>query len=246
MACVELFLKKKCRKMPHLSAAAAYYYMKESARQDVTQPIRTGSPGYTRFKDAVSFLKETGYYCESQWRDRLTEVRPADLVEEGQTIKEVCYHSYPLLEGDKSYPPVGAGRPTGIALAIYRELADGRPVGAGFPAYARPEGHGMTNWTSAFESGIVPIPRVGDELDMEAGHAICIVGFTRLGEVTKADSIVEGYFVFRNSFGEAFACAPVTGWPQGYGLVKAELVEKCCWEVMFMRDQRPDDPRGEA
>ena len=88
---------------------------------------------------------------------------------------------------------------------------------------------------------------------MEAGHAVCIVGFADRGEKIRpkdisqiaASDIRKGYFVFRNSFGEMFACAPTTDLPQGSGLVSADLVEKCCWEVMFMRPAFQSDPLGE-
>jgi hypothetical protein len=246
MACVELSIARKAQTTPErLSAGAAYFYMKDLAEGDMEQPIRSDAPGYTRFKDAVSYLKTTGYYNEAKWNDSLVNARPSTIGGPGTILADVCYHSYPLPENDQSFPPDVTDRPRGIARAIYDELAAGRPVGAGFPAYARLGGHGMTNWTSAFENGVVPVPRTGDTLDMDAGHAVCIVGFTTGGKPLTKGNINQGLFVFRNSFGETFASAPTTGWPQGYGTVSADLVETCCWEVMFMRQPSPNDPQGE-
>ena len=192
MACVELYLAVKNKKDPTpLSAAEAYYEMEEHAKKD-EQHVRAKSPGFTRFKDAVEFLNRDQYHTESQWSDQLTEAKPENLDAPEKREIKVCYHSYPPSEHadwwlpEKGRPTKNTGRPTNsVALAIYKELLNDRPVGAGFPAYTRPEGHGMTNWTSAFENGIVGIPRIGDALDMEAGHAVCIVGFTGRGEKIK-------------------------------------------------------------
>jgi hypothetical protein len=246
MACVELTLAIKYPKkpVPELSVGAAYYGMKDFATKDASQPVRAKSPGYTRFKDAVSVLQNIGYHFAASWDDRLTVAPPTAKMPRGTKLAEVCYHSFPLADNDQSFPPTHSKRPAvSIAQSIYQELSHNRPVGAGFPAYVRPGAHGMTNWTAAFEHGSVLMPRPGDALDMEAGHAVCIVGFTGRGEIISA--VQDGFFIFRNSFGEMFASAPTTGWPQGYGLLPAILVDQTCWEVMFMRKASPGDPKGE-
>ena len=152
MACVELYLAVKTsektgeKKEPTpLSVAEAYYKMREHVTKVVdTQPVRAASPGFTRFMDVIDFLND-GLYHRVHWRDRLTEAEPEQPGRGEKEEVKVCYHSYPPPNDAKSWPPLGIGRPErSIALAIYKELLNDRPVGAGFPAYARPEGHGMT------------------------------------------------------------------------------------------------------
>ena len=226
MACVELWHSKNKPAVPHYSAGFAYYFMRKNVTSTSNQePMLARTAGYTRFLDAVAVLRQEGYCHAKVWDDRETDEPPEKLVMDAarNAIKDICYLSFP--PGDE--------RPKNLSALIYQELAGGRPVGAAVPGYARPGGRGFTNWTSAFENGLVQIPRPGDEVDIEAGHAVCVVGFTANGQSVKA--VNDGFFILRNSFGEDFATAPTTGYPQGYGLIPAKLIDDCCWEMMLMR-----------
>lgn len=222
MACLELVTVTDPTKPPHLSAGFMYYHMREEVEN--SQAAFPGKAlGFTRFRDAVSVLRDIGYVDASVWPDQDTTRPPRTLISAATKYPNVSFKAYRL----------GDPRPKGLADLVAKELLNNRPVGAAFPEYHRPGVKGTTNWTDAFEHGFVTMPRPGDVLDVIGGHAVCIVGYTK-HDRESVGSVDDGFFVFRYSAGENFASAPTTGEPQGYGLLPAKLLDHSCWELMFI------------
>jgi hypothetical protein len=114
-------------------------------------------------------------------------------------------------------------------------LKRGRLVAITLPVFVDGNNRDIDNWNAdlARVYGVVMDPP--PSAVAEVGHAVCVTGF-----VPDASEPMGGYFVFRNSWGSAWAnTAPSAGTryhtPQpGYGQVTASYVEKYLWEACCM------------
>ena len=223
LACLELYHATGGAPIPHYSASFIYYFMRRLADGE---NFDGDTKGFTRFEDAQAVLQDEGYCDITAWDDNQTGAPTPNVL----TVAAM-HKTNKIAIG--SFPP-GANRPDDLAQRVYAELKQGRPVAIGMPAYNR-QGQGDTNnWTAAFDRGVVQMPDAGDIIDKESGHAVCIVGFSTRDH-TDVKQVEDGFFVFRNSLGLQFSTAPTTGWPAGYGLLPAQLVNQATWGLLFVQ-----------
>lgn len=110
-----------------------------------------------------------------------------------------------------------------------------RPIAAGFPLLAGSD-HDIWFGGRAFETGHVFYPTLEnkDDMDIEGGHSVCIVGYD-----TRGFDQGDGVFIFRNSFGQDFGWlredGPAHLQPpaKGYGTIAFRDVEWFCLEFMY-------------
>lgn len=123
-----------------------------------------------------------------------------------------------------------------VAGLFFGALARRRPVVAAFPLFEVP---GRDVFTSAparrFGRAAYPPPALAATLKPVAGHAVCLVGYE-----PRTPNLLDGWFVFRNSYGtrnfgaEVAQDARLPRAPApGFGLIAATEVDRWCWEYLF-------------
>ena len=116
------------------------------------------------------------------------------------------------------------------ANAIYSSLAAGRPTCIALPVFRSASPLGGDNWTSSAGQNRGRVLDPPPNSTTSGGHAVCVTGF-----VPDPNEALGGYFVIRNSWGS-------TQWGRlgnpadprnpepGYGSVSATYVDNYAWE----------------
>ncbi len=127
-----------------------------------------------------------------------------------------------------------AGNAGGWAAKVLAAMQGGRPVAITLPMFADAERKAINTWVtaSAVQYGRVINPPPTSQSQVDA-HAVCVVGFVPIADSTEP----LGYFIFRNSWGTAWAVdAPSPGnsyAPEpGYGDVSASYVDQFLLEML--------------
>lgn len=241
-ACMELMHLRKGNKIS-FSTQFIYWNMREKF-PDPSIPY--WNEGATRAGQALKVIEDFGC-CTKEKLDYPNTYDPENISgpppddranEEAKKFKAKAIDYYLLdLHGKRRK----------LAEAIIDHLNDGRPVAVGVPMYrikdvAYPDG--FTN-NDTLITGIVKGPPALCALGLDiipervSAHQICIVGFQL---DSKADG--GGWFIFKNSWGYAFATSPkaeldraskpkppfVPG--RGYGAISAAYLNEFCWEYL--------------
>ncbi len=126
-----------------------------------------------------------------------------------------------------------AKNPKGAAQTVLGLLQLGRPVAVCLPCFRDPLlPNGPINWALPVGWMYGRVLNPPPKSVVKGGHCVCVTGF-----VPDQNEQNGGYFIFRNSWGAAWAnLAPSTGNTlspeQGYGEISATYVDTYCWELL--------------
>lgn len=183
--------------------------------------------GPTKLAEAREVLSTEGVCERLHWPDDAAPVQP------GQPA--IAAAAANILRGFDYWDlPDPARRPDGVARSVLELLRQGRPVAVSLPEFRDPTAaQDQTNWRLPHvrRSGKVADKQQGWE-QAPTGHSVCILGF-------EPDPLepLGGWFIFRNSWGLAWAGgAPDDDDPArvpraGYGALRASHVDAHVWEI---------------
>ncbi|WP_340160760.1 C1 family peptidase [uncultured Hoeflea sp.] len=231
-ACLELLHLRKGNDVV-FSTQFLYWNMRENFPD---QSIPHWKEGATKSKQALTVLEKIGCCTEEKlqyphFTDDISGPEPeSDAFNEAKKYRARVIDYYSIDED---------GEQSNIAEAILQHLTDGLPVAVGLPMYrikdiAYP--NGFTN-TDTLITGIVKGPPSVCYLNLEmtaesvSAHQICVVGFQ-----LDSNAPGGGWFIFKNSWGSAFATSPKDKLPflpgEGYGAISVADVNSDCWEYL--------------
>lgn len=175
---------------------------------------------------AMAALKQLGCCDEAAWPYVGTT---AATVHQGPPPPAAVHAAGKALHGGG-----GMSAPSNAA-ALYLQLQNG-PVSIGVPVFVSLSDPSKTNWNvgGMMQEGIVAEPAPNSVVG--GGHAVCVVGF----EPDPTEAGGEGWFIFRNSWGNQFGQKlPVPGagsyGPEvGYGQIGWAHVDKYLWEMAWL------------
>ncbi len=119
------------------------------------------------------------------------------------------------------------------AAKLLSVLKSGHVAAITLPVFHDAASANLNNWNSfsAEQYGQVIDPPPGAVAD--DGHAVCVVGF-----VPDQTGTSSGHFLFRNSWGDAWAtdvtAKEALAKEAGYGYVSSNFVDRCGWEILAM------------
>lgn len=221
-ACVE-FLRSAEGPNPDYAEQFLYWAIKDHS----ADPNKNQDGTWLCF--ARDVLQSDGICHESFWPYVGSLVQPIS----GQTPTNPTAAAKADAAGQKPAATAYALRPSGSAASILALLGNDRPVAICMPVFNDPAvPNGPINWATqsgwAYGRVLNPPPRSV----VSGGHCVCVTGFQP--DTSEPNG---GYFIFRNSWGPAWArLAPSPGnsySPEvGYGEISATYVDAYCWEFM--------------
>jgi hypothetical protein len=131
-------------------------------------------------------------------------------------IRKTIYENRPKKASSVLIGLLKKNRPVAVSLPVFRDSAAGSKT---------------TNWNTpvARDWGRVLNPPPGSKSNV--GHCVCVTGF-----IADAQEPAGGYFIFRNSWGEAWGAKSPSKYSRapapGYGEISATYVEEYCWELL--------------
>jgi hypothetical protein len=231
-ACVELMRARSSVGMTFVPQSPIFLYRKiREASWPGLPPPPDWDEGAVKLGQAAQILETTGICSLERWPANNPAHNPsvpdATEAEAEAMVNRISGHQY--LDWGTADPRHN------VALAIYTELAAGRPVGVTLPEFKVRHGD-WPDWHSdaAIATGEVPDPET--EVQM-SGHAVCLIGFQ-----PSAAEPMGGYFLFRNSWGTEWAANAPDGPPErtpyvptpGYGTISATHLERYASEMLSL------------
>ena len=223
IACFEHYLYGKAGENKPAYSAQFLIYAIKTGTDDPHKDL-----GYTYLRWAYEALRKDGACHEALYPytgQIVGMVAPTEAVrnEAKRFAGNVFYRDLLLNKGDMH-----------AAALVYECLRQNeRPVAISLPTFPESGPGDLTNWTNhnAFHHGAVS--DVGPDVARVGQHCVCVTGF--IPSATEGNG---GYFVFRNSWGTAWAgFAPSTlpgptGPQPGYGVLSATYVNQHCKEIL--------------
>lgn len=242
VACMELLHLRKGNKID-FSTQFLYWSMREKYPEP---SVPYWEQGATRAGQALKVVEEFGC-CTKESLDYPFELDPANI--SGPAPDEKAFNEatkYKARNVDYYFRDLD-GKIPNLADTIVKHLESGRPVAVGLPMYRITDvvyPDGFTNKVT-LRTGVVKGPPSVCDLDpnmaaeMVSAHQVCVVGFQ-----LDSNAPGGGWFIFKNSWGYAFATSPKAEFDTqsnanlpfvpgtGYGAISAGYLNEYCWEYL--------------